>query len=219
MSLLATKSWNPRSGKNRARVERDEAEFKVAEQKMSARAQQSEAEWQYDRLKQTSVMVAAPRVGEVQPISVEVPKSSEIVPNAATEDSAIVSSKKHTHEGSSDGNQLGGASRQLKAWYEYEEYVIPSNKKGSISDARDTHRRDPLTLIADIERASKERESVAHESSRVKVRSSPYDGGGGGKTLLQKLRDERLERERIEKEKAMKLVGTGVTCQLVFRTR
>lgn len=59
MSLLPTKSWNPRSAKNRARVERDEAEAKAQELSKALAAKRREAEWNYAQLKASNKLLSS----------------------------------------------------------------------------------------------------------------------------------------------------------------
>jgi hypothetical protein len=206
MSLLATKSWNPRNAKNRARVERDEAEAKAEESKSLAYGRKSDAEWQYERLKTSSSSNKAitGAFGSVSPtLAVETDKIESMphLTDSAPHPTNVASKSPSTH-----GTPLGGTKRSLKPWYEYEEYALPSSKKASTSSVRDVQRNDPLTLMSqhDHSNGPKDSKSFAHRS--VKERHSPLSAPDEGKTVIQKLREERLQREKLEKEKASKLL-------------
>ena len=207
MSLLDTKSWNPRSAKNRARVERDEAELNAESQKKGDRARQSEAEWRYDRLKSTSLTAAA-SVAEDKPSDGNgKPKWSEYEPSDSFVDPGPQSDKTQTAALEMHGTPFGGSRGHQKSWYEYEEYETPTKKNTTILDARFAHQSDPLTTMPEGEIRSKMMTSSKSSDRPSKSRSSPLDGVEGELTLIEKLRRERLRREQEEKQKASKLLG------------
>ena len=198
MSLLSTKSWNPRSAKNRARVERDEAEAKASEASKASRSREMESEWRYERLKASSLTKARD--------STDAAQSSTSAPGLANALDPSVSGHQCPSNASSttepiQGHPLGGNKRILKPWYEYDEYALPK----SASLASDTRREDPLTLMSSLEGTSKSSDTVSHRYNKRKDRSDPLGTTEMLKTKLQLLREERLLRERQERNRVAKL--------------
>lgn len=207
MSLLDTKSWNPRSAKNRARVERDEAELSAESQKKGDRARHSEAEWRYDRLKNTSLTGAASVVADPPSDANGRPKRSEYESDDRFLDPGPQSDKRQSTTIETRGTLVGGSLGHQKSWYEYEEYETPAKKNSTILDARFAHRSDPLTTMPEGEVKPKTIASSKTSYGSSKSRSSPLDRVEGEMSLIEKLRKERLQREHEEKQKASKLLG------------
>lgn len=206
MSLLATKSWNPRSAKNRARVERDERQAKEAQNLSETKARSMDAEWRYTHLKATAQgndsdqTLSDPVRGASDAHKAD---AEQLTSTAPSEPSArAISSKKTT----SDGVPLGGTHRTLKPWYEYDDYAPKPRQESDPVVRRDTKRMDPMTAMARVEAHDKASSSRRPALVENKTRESPFDGASEKQAKLQLLREERLRREREERERVRKLL-------------
>lgn len=206
MSLLATKSWNPRSAKNRARVERDEREAKEAQNLNQSKARSMDAEWRYTQLKAT----AKDRGSEGDSKTEQVPiseardeQAKKMTSKATSSTQSADYSPKHSVTG---GTPLGGSHTQVKPWYESDGYAIqPRQNKDAVS-RRDLHRMDPMTLMKHGEDPKKGNNSRKPQTLPNKMRDSPLDSSADKPTKLQLLREERLQRERAERERVNKML-------------
>lgn len=177
-------------------MERDEAKAKEAESSKTTRARAMESEWRYDRLKASS-LANSRLTGDNE--QVHAASSSETGVSKNSIAPAPQPSREDSEASNPSGYPLGGTKRQLKPWYEYEEYVLP--KSGSL--ARDVRREDPLTVMKELEHQSRPRSANQQRFSKYEPRLDPLNEV----SPKLKLREERLRRERQERDRLAKLDG------------
>lgn len=214
MSLLHTKSWNPRSAKNRARVERAEAEAKAEQRRKTENADLMEAEWRYERLKAAKQAAMKRETGDGAPSMVSEARQT----GNARSGHEVASDRPHPSEAARPPRDamLGGQLSQDTPWYAKESYDMGDKVQFTASAKNSTELEDPLRLMS-----RKDGDSTHSSSKRMKMddmaafskkqhRTDPLSADANPSRtfdVMAKLREDRLRREQAEKDRADQLLG------------
>ncbi|XP_049851194.1 leukocyte receptor cluster member 1 homolog [Schistocerca gregaria] len=196
MSLLSKKSWNPRSSKNRARVERDERELAEEERQKRKRTQEIETEYHSERLRKDAKKQKPARGPELGDHAWPPPKANATKPHPPV-------------------STWGSVTKGLIPWYarNNSEDARPIDARLRKVYARDNVRDDPFTLMESKEaEANKSKDRSTRSKKDAPTASSPDRDRlqmEPAKTQIEKLREERLRREKEEREKANRLLTTS----------